>query len=300
MIGALTALSDSLGWDPRDCEVIVGTSAGSLLAAMLGNGFSVEQLLNNQRGIIAPGDPRIDFDPDTASGGSRPPRPRLGIGSRALLTRSVLHPRRTPVMAALAGLAPRGRGTLAPLGDLVRTVNPDGNWPERPATWLVAMDYDSGERVPFGRAGAPPATMSEAVMASCAIPGWYSPLLIGGKRYVDGGTLSPTSIDLLADEGLDEVYVLAPMISFDYDQPTSVVGRMERRFRRSMTKRALQEAGELRRRGCEVTILGPGHEDLAAIGVNLMDARRRTEVLETSLRTTTALLADPPSLSVAG
>jgi NTE family protein len=301
MIGALAALSESLDWDPRDAEVIVGTSAGSVLAAMIGSGLGVEQLINHQRGIVVPGDPQIDFNPDTASGGSLPPRPQLRMGSRSLAAKSVLHPRRVPLLAALSALAPRGRGSLTPVGDLVRAANPDNVWPTSPQTWMVAMDYDTGRRVAFGQAGAPTATMADAVMASCSIPGWYAPLEIDGRRYIDGGTLSPTSIDLLADAGLDEIYVLAPMISFDYDEPASVVGRMERRFRRAMTKRVLHEAGKVRRRGSTVTLLGPGREDLEAIGVNLMDHRRRTAVLDIALRTTAAALADsPPPLSAAG
>jgi NTE family protein len=301
MIGALAALSEELSWDPREAEVIVGTSAGSVLAAMIGSGLGVETLINHQRGVLAPGDPKIDFDHDTASGGSLPPRPQLRIGSRSLVARSVLHPRQVPVLATLAGLAPRGRGSLAAVGELVRAVNTEGGWPEKPSTWMVAMDYDTGRRVAFGQPGAPQATMPDAVMASCSIPGWYAPLEIGGRRYIDGGTLSPTSLDLLADAGLDEVYVLAPMISFDYDEPSSVVGRMERRFRRLMTKKVLREAGKVRRRGSSVTLLGPGHEDLEAIGINLMDHRRRTAVLDTALRTTAAALADnQPPLSAAG
>jgi NTE family protein len=301
MIGALSALADSLEWDPRESEVIVGTSAGSILAAMLGCGLGVETLVNHQRGVIAPGDPRIEFDYDNASGGSLPPRPQLRIGSRSLVAKTVLHPRRTPLLAGLAALAPRGRGSLAPVGELINAVNVNGDWPTRPATWIVAMDYETGRRVPFGQPNAPAATMAEAVMASCSIPGWYAPLTIDGRRYIDGGTLSPTSIDLLADARLDEVYVLAPMISFDYDEPTSVVGRVERRFRRAMTKRALHEAGKVRRRGSSVTLLGPGREDLEAIGINLMDYRRRTAVLDTALRTTAiALAGSEPPLSAAG
>jgi NTE family protein len=302
MIGALAALAESLDWDPREAEIVIGTSAGSVLAAMIGSGLGVDTLVNHQRGVVAPGDPRIEFDHDRASGGSLPPRPQLRIGSRSLLAKSVLHPRRVPVLATLAGLAPRGRGSLSAVGDLVNAVDPDGHWPQRPSTWMVAMDYDTGRRVAFGRPGAPPATLAEAVMASCSIPGWYAPLVIGGRRYIDGGTLSPTSLDLLADAGLDEVYVLAPMISFDYDEPSSVVGRMERRFRRLMTKKVLREAGKVRRRGSSVTLLGPGREDLEAIGVNLMDHRRRSAVLDTSLRTTAAALAanQPPLSAAAG
>jgi NTE family protein len=301
MIGALSALSDARGWDPRQADVIVGTSAGSVLAAMIGSGIGVDSLLNHQRGMPGPDDPQLDFNPDTASGGALPPRPQLRIGSRSLVARTMLHPRRVPVLAALAALAPRGRGSLAAVGDLVRAANPQGLWPTTPEAWIVSMDYDSGRRIAFGRAGAPPASLADAVMSSCAIPGWYAPVEIGGRRYIDGGTLSPTSIDLLADRGLDEVIVLAPMASFDYDDPPTVVGRMERRFRRAMTKRVLHEAGKVRRRGASVTVLGPGREDLEAIGVNLMDHRRRMNVLEVSLRTTAAALADTdPPLSAAG
>ena len=299
MIGALSAVSDAYGWDPREADVIVGTSAGSVLTGLLGCGVPVETLVNHQRGVLAPGDPQIEFDHDSASGGPLPPMPRLAIGSTALIAQAVRHPRRLPPLAVLSGLAPQGRGSLGPVGGLVQAAldvaNPGGEWAPHAGTWIVTMDYETGRRVPFGKAGTPPATLPHAVMASCSIPGWYAPMVIGGRRYVDGGTCSPTSLDLLADRELDEVVVLAPMVSFDYDVPNTVVGRLERRFRRAMTKRVLNEAGKVRRHGAAVTILGPGREDLEAIGVNLMDARRRLRVLDTSLRTSAAALADGES-----
>jgi NTE family protein len=295
MIGALSALRDAYGWEPGTAEVIVGTSAGSVLAGLLGCGITVDTLVNHQRGVPAPGDPQVDFDADGASGGPLPPRPRLGIGSTALLARAVRNPRRLPPLAVLSGLAPHGRGQLDAVKALVAAaVEASGGgsgWAPHPATWIVTMDYATGRRVPFGRVGAPPAALPEAVAASCAIPGWYAPVTIDGRRYVDGGTLSPTSVDLVAGRGLDEVIVLAPMVSFELDDPASLVGRVERRFRRAMTKRVLHEAAKVRRHGAAVTILGPGREDLEAIGVNLMDPRRRLRVLETSLRTSAAALA---------
>jgi NTE family protein len=295
MIGALHALSEAYEWDPREAEVLIGTSAGSVLAALLGSGIGVEKLVNHQRGVPAPGDPQIDFEHEPPGGGVLPPRPQLRLGSRALIAQAARHPRRMPPLAILAGFAPRGRARLDSVGDLIAAANPDHDWAPHPATWIVTMDYETGRRVTFGRDGAPTATLPQAVMASCSIPGWYEPTVIGGRRYVDGGTLSPTSVDLLARRGLDEVVVLAPMASFDYDEPQSLLYRAERRFRRSMTKRILNEAGKVRRHGTTVTILGPGREDLEAIGVNLMDARRRMNVFETSLRTSAAALADGAS-----
>jgi NTE family protein len=289
-VGALTALEQSTGIDTRDAEVLVGTSAGSVTAALLGSGVAVETMLRHQQGMVVEGDPRIEYDYDSDSGGALPPPPKPFPGSAGLLMRNVLSPRRVTPMALLSGVLPAGRGTIRPVGHLVENVIPAGEWAPHPATWIVAMDYQSGRRVPFGRSGSPAAGLSEAVMASCAIPGWYAPIDIGGRRYVDGGACSATSLDLLAPLRLDEVVVVAPMASYRTDSPTSVAGRLERRLRALVTKRLEREAEKVRRAGTRVTILAPGPEDLAAIGSNLMDHRRRERVLAMSLRTSEAAL----------
>lgn len=289
-IGALAALQQSRGWDPREAEVLVGTSAGSVLAGFLGCGVAVDVLLDHQRGITHPDAPQLDFDPDTDSGGALPPLPRPTIGSpRGVLT-TALRPWRVTPLGALATVLPRGRGSLEPVGQLVDAVCPRGAWAAHPQTWIVAMDYHSGRRVVFGRDGSPHSGLRDAVKSSCAIPGWYAPVPIGGRHYVDGGTCSPTSLDLVARLGLDEVVVLSPMTSLDYDRPDTVAGRVERSFRRLVTRRLIGEVKKVAATGTKVTLLGPGAEDLAAIGANLMDPRRRAAVLETSLRTSAAAL----------
>jgi NTE family protein len=298
-IGALHAVEELTGWDPRTAEYVVGTSGGSVLAAFVSSDVSVAQLLNHQRGIVMPGDPRIEYDVDATA--PLPQLPRIGLGSARLLRTVARHPRRVTPLGAVAGIVPRGRGSLAPVGALVEAIVPPGEWTAHPNTWIVAMDYDTGKRVPFGREGAPLAGLSDAVMASCAIPGWYAPVEIDGRRYVDGGACSPTSLDLLAGLGLDEVFVLSPMTSFDYDRPASRIARLERQFRRVVTRRLIREAVKVRKSGTAVVMLGPGAEDLEAIGANLMDARRRTAVLETSLRTSAeALRKHYPELAEAG
>jgi NTE family protein len=284
-IGALAAVEEEYGWDPREAEVLIGTSAGSVLAAFLGCGVGVEQLLNHQRGIVVPGDPEISYDPDRDSGGALPPRPKLRIGSPKGVLAAARRPHRVTPMAALSTVLPQGRGSLDALGRLVEAVRPDGGWADHPRTWVGAMDYDNGRRVAFGRDGAPKAELRDAVMASCAIPGWYSPVSISGRRYVDGGACSPTSIDLVTRLELDEVVVLSPMTSLRYDRPATVAGRIERRFRRLSTKRVVGEIKKVAATGTKVTFLGPGAEDLEVIGANMMDPRRREQVLETSIRT---------------
>jgi NTE family protein len=290
-IGALAALQQADGWDPRDADVLVGTSAGSVLAAALGCGVGVDTLRNNQVGVVVEGDPQLDYDHDQPA---LPPLPRPGIGSPRGLLRSALRPWRVTPMGALSSVLPQGRGTLEPIGQLVDAVCPD-DWAPHPCTWVVAMDYDNGRRVAFGREGAPAARLRDAVMASCSIPGWYAPVRVGDRRYVDGGACSPTSLDLVARrrdaEPLDEVVVLAPMASLAFDAPGSVAARIERRFRRIVSKRVVREAERVQATGARVTLLCPGPEDLAAIGANLMDPRRREQVLETSLRTSAVQLA---------
>jgi NTE family protein len=165
-----------------------------------------------------------------------------------------------------------------------------GSWASG-RTWIVAVDFDTGRRVMFGRPGAPRVPLADAVVASCSIPGWYEPAVIDGRRYVDGGVRSSTSLQSLAQAGLDEVYVLAPMASLLPDRPSRAAERLERRVRRMITRSLLREAAVLRARGTRVTVLTPGPEDLAAMGANVMDPRRRQPVLDISLRTSAATLA---------
>lgn len=296
-IGALRALEQTTTLDPRAADVLVGTSAGSILAAFIGCGVGTETLANHQAG--APGEGAVDadrlpdFDYDGDAGGALPPRPRLRLGSTGLLVNATLHPWKVTPMAALSAVLPQGSGSLRPVGDLVDAVAPPGptGWAPHERTWIVAMDYQTGRRVPFGRVGSPTARLSDAVMASCSIPGWYAPIVIAGRRYVDGGACSPTSLDLVASLGLDTVYVLSPMASFDYDEPPGVGARLERHVRRLVTRRLVREASKVRATGTKVVLLGPGAEDLRAIGANLMDPRRRERVFDTSLRTSAVALA---------
>lgn len=291
-IGAMCALEDVLGFDVRTVDVIVGTSAGSVLTALVGAGVTPDELRLNQRGLAIETGPLAGyaFDHDRATGGALPSRPKAGLGSTKLLMRSVRHPTQVTPMAALSSLLPTGRGSLTSVQHLVAAITPGGGWSPHPSCWIVAMDYDTGRRVAFGKPGEPVAPLADAVLASCSIPAWYAPVEIGGRRYIDGGTCSPTSVDLLVEEELDEVYVLAPMASFAYDSPTSMAAKLERGFRRTVTKRMVREAGRVRATGAQVTLLAPGPADLQAIGANLMDPARRATVLETSVQTSTDAL----------
>ena len=223
MVGAMSVLEDEIGVDLREFDELVGTSAGSVLCALLGAGVSVSDLRRHQLGEPMTSGPLAGFhwDYENATGGDTPQRPRVRIGSGGLLVRNARHLRRLPPTAVLSALLPEGRGRLDSVGALVRHVVPEG-WVDRDGVRVVAMDYESGQRIPFGGPDAPAADLADAVMASCAIPGWYQPVRIDGRRYIDGGAWSATSVDLMVGRELDEVYVVAPMVSFAMDEPTQL------------------------------------------------------------------------------
>ena len=129
------------------------------------------------------------------------------------------------------------------------------------------------------------------MVASCSVPGWYQPATIGGRRYVDGGVRSATSLGALSGTDVHDIYVLAPMASTEPDHPLQPHLRIERRLRQLLTGILLRQAKRLAAQGKQVTILTPGPRDLAAMGANPMDPRRRQAVLETSFRTSAAALA---------
>ncbi len=297
-VGALCALQQVHGFEPRHAEVILGTSAGSVLAALLGAGATTEELEAQERGEPVRTGPVAGYSWDMAAitGGPRPGFPKLAPGSRSLMRAGLGRLRRLPPTAVLSAFLPTGAKTLDRIAHLVEAFTPMGEWSPHPRLWVSTMDYDSGERVVFGQPTAPPAPLSLAVQASCSIPAWFAPVEIGGRRYVDGGAWSATSVDLMANMALDEVFVIAPMVSFHLDRPDHLLARLERSWRVQVTKRCLHEAELVRAGGTEVTVLGPGVEDLEAMGGNLMDSEKRIHVLETSVRTSIDALRDPDHL----
>jgi NTE family protein len=302
-VGALAAMQEQFGFAAADADIIVGTSAGSVLAALIGGGVTVEELRQHYGDEVVTSGPLAgyDFDPIQATGGRRPARPKLlGPGSPRLIGSSLRRLGQLPATTVLSAFMPEGTRSLERIGHLVDAVTPLGEWSSHRGIWVVAMDYEDGRRVVFGRPGAPVAPLSSAVMASCAIPGWFAPVPINGRTFVDGGAVSATSIDVVAHAGLDEVYVVAPMMSFAMDRPSGVAARLERRWRAEVTKAALQEAAPVRAAGAQVRMVGPGPEDLVAIGANLMDDTRMRFVLETSLRTSPAAWHESESFPETG
>lgn len=283
-IAVLAELERQLGWRAGDAQVLIGTSAGAVLAALLGAGVEVDRMQASQRGEAV----GCAWDHARDNDRALPPWPAPRFPCAHFLWHGLRG--RLPPMTALSGLLPQGRGDLGPLLRLVDSVVPAGDWVPHPRCWMMVVDVATGARVALGREDAPPAPLNLAVAASYAIPGWYPPQWIGGRRYLDGGAASPTSADRLIDSGIDEAIIIAPMASRAAD-PRGASAMFERLLRRTMTAIVDREVAALQAAGIRVIRIEPGSEDLAAFGLNMMDPRRRLHVVEVASRTAPAVVA---------
>ena len=262
--GVLSALEHDFGWDPRHAKVIVGTSAGSIIATLLRSGVAASELaawtvrastwVQSDMLMELFGDESPELQPFRFSDLVRTP----SLPSQALLRRVLLRPWKFRPSAALLTLLAPGpfdiKEHLAPLRDVETS-----HWPDRDL-WITAVRRLDGRRVVFGRPGAPLAPLHLAVSASCAIPGYFAPVEIDGRQYVDGGVHSPTNAAILAHSDLDLVVVVSPMSG--PASPTDVIGLL----RRHAGRRLSREVAALRRSGRTVIVFEPGSAVQAAMG----------------------------------
>ena len=306
LIGALEALESETGWSPADAELILGTSAGSVIGALAASGIPPAYMAAYAGGRalddVADGEWRgeelaerlaglAEVAADAAARGTggefrlHPALPPIGPGSWRMAIGTLLQPTRHSPAAVLGGWLPRGFISTRPISDLVETFV-DGDWPDHPGFRAIAADYRTGRRVQFGDPDASPARVGQAVAASCAIPAFYHPVKIGGRRYVDGGLCSMSNLDLLRGRELDLVVCLNPTSSRATVPIRTPADAMGAWMRGQSGRRLGHEARRLREEGTEVVLLQPTRRDLQVMGPNLMSRERRVEVGETAVRTT--------------
>jgi NTE family protein len=265
--GVLAGLADVTGFDARTAEVVVGTSAGSLVAASL-----------RCAGLGAV-PPPLAAPPDEALLGRGPDlRPLLALARRPWAARAgVLATAFVP-----AGTRPT-ETFVEPLRRRCGSV-----WPARDLL-ICAVRRRDGRRVVFGSPGAPAVDVATAVAASCAIPGYFRPVTAGGVAYVDGGVHSPTNADVLADHRLDLVVVSSPMSV----ERHALRAKLDLTARLFWHRYVAAERRALERRGTLVLAIEPGGETLRALGVNTLSAARADTIEDLAREATVALLARP-------
>ncbi|EOM74266.1 patatin-like phospholipase family protein [Rhodococcus rhodnii] len=179
------------GVDLRTADRFVGTSAGAVVTAQLASPAPLDELYHMQLdGTVEeiPGGLDLSGIVVLTVFGSigRDPAPGMRrIGQRALRARTVPgSARRTVIEHRL----------------------PVHTWPDADLR-ITALDIETGERRVF--TAADDVDLVDAVGASCAVPLVWPPVPIQGRRYMDGGVLSPANVDLAGDAR--RVVVIAPM-----------------------------------------------------------------------------------------
>ena len=193
--GILRGIEDESAETARallDSDVVIGTSAGSAVAAQLGSGMSLDELYERQiKGVSKEIDPNIDIEDITElflnalSDPEATTAQRLQrIGEVARLTKTVPEAVRRKVIAQRL---------------------PSHDWPDRDLR-ITAIDIGTGELVAFDRKSG--VELVDAVAASCAVPGAWPVVTIGERRYMDGGVGSTMNLKLATD--CESVVVLVP------------------------------------------------------------------------------------------
>jgi NTE family protein len=244
LTGLLFGLSEE-GVDLRNADLLLGTSAGSVVAAQLGCPVSLEELYRRQ---VDPGLQTREITPD----------PRLlqqlleafssvaAPCDRAELTRKV---------GQWALRAPTV--TEAERRAVVANRLPAHAWPDR-LLRITAVDTETGETSIFDRHSG--THLVDAVAASCAVPGVWPPVSIDGRRYMDGGVRSSDNADLA--RGYGRIVILSPnglradeIVAFPLQEQLDI----------------LEDAG-----GAETYVVEPDYQSRSAIGINpLLPETRR-------------------------
>ncbi|MEU8630682.1 patatin-like phospholipase family protein [Amycolatopsis sp. NPDC048633] len=246
--GLLTGLAGH-GQDLTGADLLVGTSAGSVVAAQVTSGVSIDELFARQaeparqtREIPV----ELDLEKFAAefggavTGSATPAEVRRAVGRLALTAETVPEADRRAVVAERL---------------------PVHEWPEQRLV-IVAVDAETGEPRRFDRASG--VSLVDAVAASCAVPGIWPAVTIGGRRYVDGGVRSADNADYAT--GCTRVTVVSPLGTADSPFP--------------MEKPLLTVLDDLRAAGAEVALVTPDEASVAAIGQNPLDPATRTPAAE--------------------
>lgn len=234
-LGLLAGLAEA-GADVSGADLVVGTSAGSVVGAQVAAGLDLAERYGRQL---------------LGSGNELPAR--VGIGLLATwLWANIRHRDRQAARARIGRQALQARTVPeAERREVIASRLGVADWPERELR-ITAVDAESGEFVVFDRNSG--VGLVDAVGASCAVPGVWPPVTINGRRYIDGGMRTPTNADVAAGAG--QIVVIAP-ISRGFGPSSSPVRQVARLA------------------GTRAVVITPDRAARQAIGRNVLDPSRR-------------------------
>ena len=284
-MGALMSLRIATDWDPNDATVVVGTSSGAFVSALVRHdtlGLDSLVLRNDDRDDVTERIRSHVYSKGASVGVTKWVRYGLVPGVR--------NPGLTMFLGSPARYSASG------IADWVTShVGPEAaaGWPSQP-TAIVAHDIRSGRRVAFGTDMAPDVGLDDAVAASSAVPLVFRPYPIGDGLYVDGGVSSGTHADLVLGHGrpLDLVLVIAPMAAEVHRHRAMFHEKM---FDRVGVKALSRELHEIRSAwpDCDIVTLSPSPSVQNAMRPNPMDASRAVPTFMRTLISMKRTLAQP-------
>jgi len=243
MTGLLTGLADA-GEDVTEADLIIGTSAGASVAAMLGSRLPLAELFARQSD---PGLQSAEFMVKLNVA-------KMTVEAAAYLrgaTTAAEIQRRIGAYALAAETVPEATRRA-----VIESRLPLRDWPDR-RIQVTAVDAATGDLAVFDAQSG--VSLVDAVAASSAVPSVWPPVTIGGSRYIDGGVRSADNADLAS--GFRQITVISPL---GFDRPT-----LSRPSLRDVVSR-------LRAEGSDVTVIVPDAASASAIGANPLDPATRT------------------------
>jgi NTE family protein len=243
-LGILRGLADT-GVDLTTADLVVGTSAGSVVGAQVTSGQRLEALYDGQ---LRPADHEI--------GANLSRLLLLRILPAMVLPGSAKKKRARIGAMALKAHQPGGAQRIEVIRSRIRV----DEWPARELR-ITAIEAETGELTVFDREAG--ADLVHAVAASCAVPLVWPAVTIGDRHYVDGGVRSTANADLAT--GCDTVVVLAPLPQ-SWSKATSIRAQLERTGAR------------------RTVVVTPDEAALADIGKNVLDPAKRADAARAGLR----------------
>ena len=247
-IGILLGFHDG-GVDVINADLVIGTSAGSVVGAQITSGLTLEELYARQlQPLEETREQVVSFDMNEvmhvfAAGMGAPDvqTARARVGAAAMAAKTMPEEERLEIIASRL---------------------PVQEWPHKQRLVISSVDAQTGEWVKFDRDTG--VSLVLAVSASCAVPGVYPPITIGDHRYIDGGVRSGTSADIAL--GYQYVLVLRA-------ETLDVSALDPQRTTPFMTFE--DECAELERAGSHILVIMPDEASAVARGPNPLDSSRR-------------------------
>ncbi|MEM8707599.1 MAG: patatin-like phospholipase family protein [Actinomycetota bacterium] len=265
--GVVAALAEHAGFDARDADLMVGTSAGAFTATALRAGLAPADAEARHLGqaLSADGQAVVDrivtpYAEPEVERSLLPSAPRMTLNT-------MLPPWKVDPARFVYGLLPDGKRSGAAIATRIDELLPDG-WPERP-TWIVAVRTNDGRRIVFGRDDVK-GTVGQATQASAAIPAIYTPVRIGDRQYVDGALHSSTNADLVSLLGFDLVIVSSAKTATP--EARSWTRDPERAW---FSTKLGDELAEVRSKGMAAVVVEPDADQLALLATGEREASCR-------------------------